>query len=77
MTAASASARRWGASASTSSGLASAFTRSRVWKVDTSGQVHLVLDEVAGDPAQPVVGMDGVEGEVLVRRRIPRRPACS
>ena len=38
MMAASASARWWGASASTSSGLASAFTRSRVWKVHTSGR---------------------------------------
>ena len=37
MMAASASARRWGASASTSSGLASALTRSSVWNVQTSG----------------------------------------
>ena len=43
MMAASASARRWGASASTSSGLASALTRSRVWKVDTSGRFSWCL----------------------------------
>ncbi len=38
MMVASASARRWGSSLETSSGLASAFTRARVWKVDTSGR---------------------------------------
>ncbi len=35
---ASASARRWGMSASTSSGIDSALTRSSVWKVHTSGR---------------------------------------
>ena len=43
MMVASASARRWGASASTSSGLASALTRSRVWKVETSGRLSWCL----------------------------------
>ncbi len=38
MTVASASARRWGSSLETSSGLASAFTRARVWKVETRGR---------------------------------------
>ena len=43
MMAASASARRWEESASTSSGLASALTRSRVWNVDTSGRLSWCL----------------------------------
>ena len=43
MMVASASARRWGASASTSSGLASALTRSRVWKVETRGRFNWCL----------------------------------
>ena len=40
---ASASARRCGMSASTSSGIASALTRSRVWKVHTSGRFSSCL----------------------------------
>ncbi len=37
------------------------------------GQVHLVLDGVAGDAAQPVVGVHGVEGEVLIGAEALRR----
>ena len=40
---ASASARRWGMSASTSSGIVSALTRSRVWNVHTSGRFNSCL----------------------------------
>ena len=40
---ASASARRWGMSASTSSGMDSALTRSSVWKVQTSGRFSSCL----------------------------------
>ena len=40
---ASASARRWGMSASTSSGIDSALTRSSVWKVHTSGRLRSCL----------------------------------
>ena len=43
MTVASASARRWGMSASTSSGIDSAFTRSSVWNVHTSGRFSSCL----------------------------------
>ena len=43
MTDASASARRCGMSASTSSGIDSAFTRSRVWNVHTSGRFSSCL----------------------------------
>jgi hypothetical protein len=40
---ASASARRWGMSASTSSGIDSALTRSSVWNVQTSGRLSSCL----------------------------------
>ncbi len=43
MMVASASARRWGMSASTSSGIVSALTRSSVWKVQTSGRLSSCL----------------------------------
>ena len=43
MMVASASARRCGMSASTSSGIDSAFTRSRVWNVHTSGRFSSCL----------------------------------
>ena len=38
-------------------------------------QVQLVLDQVAGHAAQPVVGVDGVEGQVLRPCRSPPRLA--
>ena len=34
-------------------------------------EIELVLDAVAGDARQPVVGVDGVEASLLVRRRGP------
>ena len=56
MTSASARTRRSG-----SASPVSAFTRARVWKVDTSGSVELVLEAVAGHARQPVVGVEGVD----------------
>ena len=61
MTSASARSRRAG-----SGSPVSAFTRASVWNVETSGQVELVLEPVAGDARQPVVGVqrvDVAEGE--------------
>ena len=50
MIAASASARRCGSSLDISSGLDSAFTRSRVWKVDTSGRSSSCLSWCPASP---------------------------